>query len=248
MKINLLDFIWSRTVIAAKYMLDKPLEEFVNQVTLSDPSNIEHIAKTLTIEDESKITSIEVLAYGCVVEALSKAKEKGHLENIIEKWAERARWVNQNPKSIKYMVEMSKEEIQREIDKMEGVMKTEEEEETIVMESKKRRQSENAEKKLSKENMCIDNLSQQVENIDINTENKFEELRSIIQNSKEDSRKDLQEENFKGKKAKKDKEAPIDSILQDVLEIAKPRTQQVKTVQEDETKFIEADDSIEQSI
>ncbi|CAG8846429.1 10743_t:CDS:1, partial [Racocetra persica] len=27
MRINLLDYIWSRTVIAAKYMLDKPLEE-----------------------------------------------------------------------------------------------------------------------------------------------------------------------------------------------------------------------------
>src|SRR5690242_8809748 len=106
MRINLLNFIWSRTVIATKYMLDKLLEESVKQIILSDPSNIEHIAKTLTIEDESKIMSIEVLAYGCVVEALSKAKAKGYLGNKIEKWAKRARWVNQNPKFIKYMVEM----------------------------------------------------------------------------------------------------------------------------------------------
>src|SRR5690242_14348964 len=160
-------------------MLDKLLEESVKQIILSDPSNIEHIAKTLTIEDESKITSIEVLAYGRVVEAFSKAEAKGYLENKIEKWAERVRWVNQNPKSIKYMVEISKEEIQREIDKIEGVMKTEEEEETIVMESKKHRQGADAEKNLSKEDMCIDNFSQQVENMDINTENKYEETKRI---------------------------------------------------------------------
>ncbi|CAG8740374.1 9057_t:CDS:1, partial [Ambispora leptoticha] len=80
-----------RTVIAAKYMLDKLLEESVKQVILSNSSNIEYIAKTLTIEDESKIMSIEVLAYGYVVEALSKAEAKGYLENKIKKWAERAR-------------------------------------------------------------------------------------------------------------------------------------------------------------
>ena len=110
------------------------------------------------------ITPIEVLAYGRILKVLYKAEASGCLTKEIEKWTEKARWINQNPKSIKYMVEMSKEEIKREISKMEGVIKIEEEkEEAKLLESKKRRQSEEPEKKEIKKEINIEDLTHQIE-------------------------------------------------------------------------------------
>ena len=82
--------------------------------------------------------------------------------------------------------------------------------------------------------------------MDISTENK--EIVKSKQASSGESRKVLDEKSPKGKKAKKDEEAPIESIMQDVIENIKSETQQIKAKQEEESKFAEAGDSIEQSI
>ncbi|CAG8688414.1 8388_t:CDS:1, partial [Ambispora leptoticha] len=65
--------------------------------------------------------------------------------------------------SIEYMAELSKEEIKKRSNKMEGITKTEKEENIQIEESKKKRQEEKPEKKIESKERNAEEPIQQTE-------------------------------------------------------------------------------------
>jgi hypothetical protein len=194
---------------------------------MKSPSNIEFIAKDLALNDPNHITPDNMLLYGQILEAL-KLAELGWLEEgTTDKWATKLRFLNQNPDSINFITNMSKDEITKNQKKIEGLLKTDELEDTSNLAGKKRRQEEDLKQKNTTNSVNLDT----------------EQAKVII---KENQTKDQEEKKFK-----KDSESPRDNMLNDVQTNIENLNKKLAELEKEASDNINADlifqDTIEDS-
>ena len=105
-----------------KYINDNKLLEILQTYTPTEPNDLDSLAKDLVVRNPDRVTVHELLLYSQVRDALREA-DLCFQEDIVKRWAEKARIARNNLASIKYMLNISEEEIQKEKNKMDGVEK-----------------------------------------------------------------------------------------------------------------------------
>ena len=132
----------------------------------------------------------------------------------IEDWAEKARMCYQNPEAVKYLMSLSKEEIQKEKNKMEGIEKLEDgTEEMQIVNNKKRSQEEITQES---EDERIKEIAGQLQDLNLIAERSSFGQRRWQVKKEERMHQQVISKEASEKKSKTDKEAPRDDIIKDV--------------------------------
>ena len=142
---GLLSFIQGKGKENLLYFDSNILNKALADATPHEPDDIELIAFCLAINNPENITGRDVLVFSQTLDVLRQYKEQ---KTLMSRWATKAKISQQNPDSIKYIMNMSKAEVLKEKNKMKRVEKEDLKVEPQASGSKKRRQEETVGKRI----------------------------------------------------------------------------------------------------